>query len=213
MSWSLTDISDAVSTGLRARAQSDDLAQVVYGFDTEDELGLHPLIQDSLRSVGYGVWPEQRYPGHWNRSRRSEGLRCDLVLTHRGLPLRDPEIKNTIFDCLEAEDPQSAFWLEIKTVAQFETDGPFRRYSSELFSPVTRDVRKIWNDGLIRCGGLLLVLFTQGQVVADHDLTAWQRRCLDRGYPIGPPVVRGFPILDRIGNNWCAVAAFSVRGG
>jgi len=48
--------------------------------------------------------------------------------------------------------------------------------------------------------------------VADHDLATWHRRCLQRGFPVGAPSVRGFEIINRIGNGWCAAAVFSVRG-
>ena len=212
MRWSTADIADCIETALRGRARADDLEQAVYGFDALDELGLHPLIQSALRKGGYGVWPEQRYPDDWHKRRRSEGRRCDLVLTRHGLPLRDPELKNTLFETQDAEDAAGAYWLEIKTVAQFETGGPFRRYASELLSPVTSDVRKIWNDRVIQHGGLALVLFTQTCEVAAHDLKAWHERCLKRGYPVGPPAVRGFTISDRIGNGWCAVAVFGVSG-
>ncbi len=215
MRWSISEIADAVAEGLAARARADDLEQAVSGFDASDDLGLHPLIHQTLRQAGWGVWPEQRYPsddlpgGH---PRRSEGKRCDVVLTRNGLPLRDPLVKGTLFDGQPAADPQQAYWLEVKTVAQFETGGPFRRYSAELLAPVAQDVRKIWSDSLIRHGGLLLVLFTQDSHVAEHDLDVWHRRCLDRGFPVGPPAVRGFVITDRIGNAWCAVAVFGVRG-
>ncbi|MEO1236865.1 MAG: hypothetical protein AAFX76_08770 [Planctomycetota bacterium] len=214
MRWSVPDLADAVERGLRKRAAADDAAQVVYGFDTLDELGLHPVVRESLTDAGYGAWPEQRYPGHVHKRSKAEGQRCDLVLTPppEALPLRDPEVKHTLFDGEPAADPEAAYWLEIKTVAQFETDGPFRRYSAELLSPVTKDVRKIWTDGKIRFGGLLLVLFTQSREIAEHDLAAWHTRCIDKGYPVGPPSVRGFAITDRVGNGWCAAAVFGVRG-
>lgn len=212
MRWSTADIADAVEAGLRQRARADDLEQAVYGFDALDELGLHPLIHHALRNAGFGVWPEQRYPGHWHKQKRSEGLRCDVVLTAGGRPLREPEVKGTLFDTPDAQDPEAAYWLEIKTVAQFETAGAFQRYTSELLSPVAADVKKIWNDSVIRHGGLLLVLFTQDQQTAEHDLIAWHQRCLERGYPVGPPALRGFAVTDRIGNAWCALGVFGVRG-
>lgn len=212
MRWFPADIADAVEAGLRARAAADDAAQAVYGIDALDELGLHPLIAEAIAAEGYGVWPEQRYPGHWHKTKKSHGLRCDLVLTRDGLPLRDPEIKDTLFDATAAEDAEAAYWLEVKTVAQFETSGAFKRYSAELLQPVAKDVQKIWSDGVIRHGGLLIALFTQSQEVAEHDLAAWHERCLRKGYPVGPPAVRGFAINDRIGNAWCAAAVFGVRG-
>lgn len=210
--WSAADIADAIEAGLQRRRDADDLEQAVYGFDALDELGLHPILFDALGAVGWGVWPEQTYPSDEGKRRKSEGKRCDCVLTRRGLPLRDREVRGTVFDTIEAEDPADAYWLEIKTVAQHETSGPFRRYSAELLNPVQKDVRKLWSDGVIRHAGLLLVLFTENHEVAEHDLAAWHDRCLRKGLPIGSPAVRGFPIVDRIGNAWCSTAVFGVRG-
>ena len=212
--WSPADLADAIAEGLKRRAAEDDAGQAVYGFDALDELGLHPVVRGALTDAGYGAWPEQRYPGHWHKRKRSEGLRCDLVVTPApgALPLRDPEVKATLFDASPAVDAEAAYWLEVKTVAQFETGGPFRRYSAELLAPVTKDVKKVWSDTVIRHGGLLLVLFTADRETAEHDLVRWHERCLDRGYPAGPPAVRGFGITDRIGNAWCGVAVFGVKG-
>lgn len=212
MRWSAADLADAVAEGLLARAHEDDLEQAVYGFDALNELELHPLIQRSLLAAGYGVWPEQRYPSDWGRSKKSEGQRCDIVLTPDARPLRNPQVKDTLFDTPDAVDAEQAYWLEVKTVAQHETGGPFRRYSAELFSPVTADVKKLWEDGVIRHAGLLLVLFTESKTVADHDIAAWHERCLEKGIPAGAPASRGFAINDRIGNAWCAAAVFGVRG-
>lgn len=213
VNWSTAELADAVAAGLRRRAAQEDLEQAVYGFDHLDELGLHPVIHQALQDAGFGVWPEQRYPSDGSRPRRSEGKRCDAVLTPQGLPLRDPQTRGTLFDTLEAVDPETAYWLEIKTVAQFETSGPFRRYSSELLSTVAEDVKKLWTDSVIHHAGLLLVLFTADQPTAAHDLLAWHTRCIERGYPVAPPVVRFLPITDRIGNGCCSVAVFGVRGG
>ena len=213
MQWSTTDIADAVHTGLVERAEADDTEQVVYGFDALNELGLHPIIQSAFQKAGYGVWPEQRYPGDWKRRSKAEGKRCDIVLTPDDRPLRNPEVKGTLFDDARAIDAQQAYWLEIKTVAQHEPEGPFTRYSAELLSPVTHDIKKLWSDPLVRHAGLLLLLFTEDQRVAEHDLEAWHRRCIERGYPVSPPVVRQVAICDRIGNAWCAAAVFPVRRG
>ena len=212
MRWQPPDIADAVAAGLVLQAEQDDAEHAVYGFDALDELGLHPVIQRSLVGEGYGAWREQRYPGHWHKTKRSEGLRCDLVLTPDGRPLRDQTVKGTLFDTGEAVDAQAAYWLEIKSVAQYETSGAFKRYSAELLSPVMKDVKKIWSDGVIQHGGLLIVLFTETQEIAEHDLAVWHERCLRKGFPVGLPAVRGLPISDRIGNNWCSVAVFGVRG-
>lgn len=210
--WSTPDIAEAVANGLLARAAQDDAEHAVYGFDALDELGLHPVLQGTLRDAGYGVWPEQRYPGHWGKRKKSQGLRCDIVLTPEGKAMRSEAVRGTLFDDGNAVAPQGAYWLEVKTVAQYETSGPFKRYSAELLSPVAKDVKKIWSDGVIQHGGLLLVLFTETQQVAEHDLAVWHERCLRKGFPVGPPAVRGIPLSDRIGNAWCTAAVFGVRG-
>jgi hypothetical protein len=212
MTWSVADIADAVEAGFRRRAEADDAEQAVYGFDALAELGLHPIIFDALGESGWGVHPEQTYPSDYGKRKRSEGKRCDCVLTRAGLPLRDREVRGTIFDAIQAEDPEDAYWLEVKTVAQHETSGPFRRYSAELLNPVLKDVRKLWSDGVIRHAGLLLVLFTEDAEVAEHDLAVWHDKCLSRGLPVSAPAVRGLTITDRIGNAWCSVAVFGVRG-
>lgn len=212
MRWFPADIADAVARGLARRAKLDDAEQAVYGFDALAELGLHTILHSALADAGFGVWPEQRYPGHWHKTNRAQGLRCDVVLTPDGLPLREQAVRGTLFDTRKAIDPQAAYWLEVKTVAQYEIDGPFRRYSAELLSPVAKDVKKIWSDGVIQHGGLLIVLFTENQETAEHDLAAWHERCLRRGFPVGPPAVRGLSIGDRIGNRWCTAAVFGVRG-
>ncbi len=213
MRWSTADIADALDAALRQRAQRDDIEQAVYGVDALDELSLHPLIHQALRDAGWGVWPEQRYPGDRGRENRAHGKRCDVVLTDSpDLPLRDPWVKGTLFDDRPAADPEEAYWLEVKTVAQHERSGPFTRYSSELLSPVAQDVKKLWADPVIRYAGLLIVLFTQTRQIAEHDLLAWHHRCVERGYPVAPPALRGLPINDRIGNAWAAAAVFGVRG-
>jgi len=211
--WSRAEIVDHVVAALEDRARADDLEQVVYGFDHLDELGLHPLLHSGLRKAGWGVHPEQRYPGDRGKRSKAEGQRCDIVLTPDGRPLQEPDIAQTLFDPLDAAPLSRAYWLEVKSVAQYETSGPFRRYSAELLSSVSQDVKKLWADDGVRFGGLLLLLFTETPEVAEHDLAAWHRRCMERGLPVTPPAIRGVRLTDRIGNSWCAAALFGVRGG
>jgi hypothetical protein len=129
------------------------------------------------------------------------------------ITLREENARGTLFDLpgAGAVDPQDAYWLEIKTVAQFESSGPFARYSAEMLSPVALDVKKLWLDGLIRHAGLLLVLFTESRDIAEHDVEAWRRKVLDKGYPLGRGATKGFKLTDRIGNGWSQIGLFSVR--
>jgi len=213
--WDVIEIVEAVEAGLRSQAQACDAEQAVYGIDGLDELELHPMIQDSLKQATYGVWPEQRYPSHRParpRRRRSEGQRCDIVLTSdTDQPLVEPDAEATLFAEENALPLEAAYWLEIKTVSQFTTEGPFPHYSKELLSPVARDIRKLADDPLIFHAGLLLILFTADQSTAEHDLQAWEQRCLRRGLPVAPPVARHFKITDRLGNGITSVGLFPVR--
>ncbi len=212
MRWFAADIVEAVAKGLAQHAEAENAEQAVYGLDCLDELQLHPIIAQSLRQTGYGIWPEQRYPDDWHLANQAQGKRCDLVLTPNANSqgLREQNIIGTLFDTPDLTDPEQAYWLEIKTVAQFETSGPFKRYSAELLSPVAADVKKLHADSHIFHAGLLLVLFTQTKEVAEHDLHAWHDKCLDRGYPIATGATRTFEITDRIGNGCCAVSLFGV---
>lgn len=211
MAWDVVSICEAVAGGLRDRAEADDLEQAVYSIDALDELGLHPLIQRSLADAGFGVWPEQRYPADRTSRRKSEGKRCDIVLTPNGRALMEPDVEATLFEPADAVALEAAFWLEVKTVSMFTTEGPFARYSAELLQPVTHDVKKMAKDGALYHAGLMLVLFTADQQIAHHDLAAWERRALERGYAVAPPIVRGFALNDRLGNGWCSVGLFPVR--
>jgi len=213
MHWSPADIADAVTAGLKNQAAADDLEQAVYGLDARDELALHPLIRHALQQAGYGAWSEQRYPEARTKRRRSEGQRCDLVLTRDGRPLRDPAAEATLFDAVvDAADWREAFWLEIKAVTQFTCDGPSSQYSRELLNPVTQDLRKLADAADLVHAGLPLVLFTADEEVAQHDIGAWLDRAWKRGLSLQPPACRGFAITDRLGNAWCGVAVSAVRG-
>ena len=134
-----------------------------------------------------------------------------MVLTPDGRSLAEPDAEATLFADPDAVPLEQAYWLEIKTVAQYTTEGPFARYSSELLAPVARDIRKLAQDPVIFHAGLLLVLFVESAEIAEHDLDAWYRRVLQRGYPVAPGIRRGFDLTDRLGNAHVAVALFPIR--
>jgi hypothetical protein len=79
--WAFDHLADAVAAGL-ARAEADLAAeQAVHGLDIRRELDIHPILHAGLRAAGYGVTPEQRFPRDRVHRRRSQGVRCDLVVT------------------------------------------------------------------------------------------------------------------------------------
>ncbi|MBI1368935.1 MAG: hypothetical protein GC162_09815 [Planctomycetes bacterium] len=212
MRWDVVDIVEGAFDALAKAARDCDAEQAVYGIDALAELGLHPIIQRGLRDAGFGVRPEQAFPSALGaRKRKSEGKRCDIVLIPDGASLVDPEAEATLFSPDDAVPLEAAYWLEIKTVSQFTTDGPFARYSAELLSPVRQDIRKLAQDPMIFHAGLLLVLFTIDRPTAEHDLKIWEEQCLKRAFPVAPPIVRDMPITDRLGNAHMTVALFPIR--
>ncbi len=111
--------------------------------------------------------------------------------------------------------PQDAMWIEVKALGQFEyadgVPGPNPSYASRLVRSVTADAGKLAGDVAIEYAGVLVVVFTADEQTAEHDVLMLAHRCLDRGLPIGGPIRRGVPILDRIGNGMCNVVMFPVR--
>ena len=209
--WSIADIADALAEGLAAHFARLDEEHAVYGLDALPELAVHPVIAAAFAQAGFGVHQEQRYPSDRTKKRGSEGDRCDLVLTKDALPLAAPDRAPTLFDPADAVDLTDAFWLEVKVIPQFTIDGPNHRYTAELVAPAVRDVAKLARDPRIVHAGVLIVLFVANQVVADHDLSVWQNRCLDRGAPIGSPSVRCVPMTERHGNAVCAIALYPIN--
>jgi hypothetical protein len=231
--WNAEAIVEIVVAGFSRVAGEREREQAIAGLDQLDEVALQSLIGEILRAAGFGVWPEERYPGDRLHRRRSRGKRCDLVLTPAGEPLRRECSETSLggASSLPAglpEGPDSgpkarlpapgspvqlhadAFWLEIKTVAQYSPRGPARDYGSRLLGDVADDVGKIASDPGIRHAGLMLVLFTRDRETARHDLLAWQVRCLERDLPVFTPAVGGFPLNDRLGNGQATVALFPV---
>jgi hypothetical protein len=112
-------------------------------------------------------------------------------------------------------EPEDAFWLEIKLVAQHcftsGVPGPNNAYSSELLRGVPADIAKLAGDRQIVHAAAALIHLTTDEATAEHDLVALLHRCLDRGLDILSPCTRRFAITDRIGNRTCSVSVIGVR--
>jgi hypothetical protein len=105
--------------------------------------------------------------------------------------------------------PDEAAWVEIKVVAQFAfthgVPGPNSAYSSELTGSLARDLSKLKSEPLVRHGAVMLVLFTQDERTAEHDVSIALHRCLDRDCRFRSPHAARFPMLDRAGNALCTI--------
>lgn len=211
--WRDRDITQACADALRRRAHASDEEQSPYGLDSLKELEIQSTLRDGLTAAGFGVHAEVRLPRRATLPKRSEGERCDIVLTDRpGVPLIDPLDAGTLF-ATSGVPMAEAFWIEVKCVHQFAlVDGvarPSNAYSAQLLTAAVGDLRKLAVQGL-PFASILLVMFGADEPTLTHDLTMWAHRCLDLGLPISAPVNEGFAITDRIGNTRCEVALTRV---
>lgn len=210
--WSLAEIADSIAAGLSRRSLADRREQAVRGLDSLNELQLHAVLESILVEAGFGVQREQRYPVARGRRRRSEGERCDFVLTPPGCPLTKEEAVATLFAPAHTTAASQALWLEVKVVAQFTEEGGNRSYASELQHPVRRDAVKLAREEAIEHAALLLVLFTDHPRTAQHDLEVWEKRSEERGVSIRGRYLRHVDVLDRLGNSCCTIALLRVKG-
>lgn len=209
--WSIADIADALEIGLTHKAEQLDKEHAVGGLDSLEELDLHPIIATALLEAGFGVHREQRYPADQIKRKRSEGERCDFVLTQDKLPLAIPSDVPTLFDPPNAIPLSEAYWLEVKVVYQYTQDGPNHNYTSSLLTPGRRDVLKLAKDRGINHRGLLILLFSQDERVAEHDLAQWLHGALNQNLPISSPSLRDIAITDRLGNALCKIALYPLH--
>ncbi|MBX3409799.1 MAG: hypothetical protein KF859_07925 [Phycisphaeraceae bacterium] len=197
------------------------------GIDALDETSLHPVLARAFVAGGHGVTREYLYPGRvQDRPRGTERERCDLLLTPAGgaiEPVQDPVREAVRSDLEEASlfagllprpeprgsAPEDCYWLEVKTVAQYEyvdgVPGPNRRYASGLVRAIKTDLRKLSAEPFARSGALALVLFTAHEEVARHDVPIALHRALDAGVLFRPPLRRSFEIIDHAGNACCTL--------
>jgi hypothetical protein len=191
------------------------------------------MLARGLREAGFAVFRETPYPGQPRvLPKESERQRCDLVVApggtagiadsvRQGKELRKAE--GTLFAAVAHEllappvgslPPEEALWVEVKTIGQHTyvdgLAGPNRSYASQ-FNTCMADIRKLAGGRSIGHAVLALVLFNESAVVAEHDLTAFMHKCLDRRLPVADLRRESVPIADRIGNAVCTVGLVSVR--
>lgn len=163
--------------------------------------------------------------------------RCDLVLTPEPNQTLDDSLKTekqrreeaatlegSLFASLPTSDiahptshipPESCFYLELKLCGQYTNTsgipGPNRTYTSDLTRAPLADLKKLAEDHRIQHAGVMLIVFTEGEQVARHDIAILAHRVLDRNWPISSPTLRSFPISDRMGNSVCTVCLIGMR--
>lgn len=190
-SW--PDLVDAAAAALAKEAALRQEEAAVRDLDALLERGLVDVLADGLAARGIVVERERRYPIHAERKKRSEGLRCDLVLSAPGAPARD------------------TVWLEVKRVAQHVELAAVTGFASRLAHVATADIAKLAADRGVPRGALLVVIHAEDETTGDAVVRALAHRCLDEGLPIELPYLRHVALLDRMGNAVSTIALIPVR--
>jgi hypothetical protein len=213
--WDFPNIADHLQEVLRAAEDELRLEQAVYGLDARDERQLQALLAERLTAY-YDVAREVHYPSSKGR-KLSHRMRCDVVLTPRGRPLRpDLEPDVTLFDLpaagvapLQYCEPGDALWLEVKVAYQFR-EGNIRHggYGAQWRQKVVADLQKMEAEPLIREAGLVLIVFNESRDILDKDLELFEDVLALKEVLAGFRQVRSVPILDRIGHALCTAAVW-----
>jgi len=232
MTPALEQILDATLTSLANHADLLDIEQAVGGLDSLAELQLHQLVERGLKKSGFGVHREAFYPSDGDAyTNKNHRQRCDFALTlNPDLKLHDPvhemqqlamaqstlfaDIPQSALDLSSSSPPEDAWWIEVKSCSQHAyRDGipsPNPSYTHELVTGLQADVCKLSADPQIWHGCVLVVVFTESEDIAKHDLNQAARVCLDQALPIRSPTIGCRSITDRAGNGCVAVGIFPI---
>jgi hypothetical protein len=183
------------------------LEQAVYGLDAREEREIQALLADGLVQ-SYDVAREVHYPSSAGK-KLSHRMRCDLVLTPKGRPLRLDSRPAGLFDPVDACPPGDGLWLEVKCAYQFREGGERHGgYGQQWRSAVMEDLRKMEAEPMIREAGLVLIVFNESHAIIDKDLELFENVLAEKEVLAGFRQVQSVPIVDRIGHRLCTVAAW-----
>ena len=197
--WDFAEVARGVAAGLARVERGLCEEQAVRGLDALSEVALQAAAAEALAGEGFGVAREVRYPGAAARPRRSEGWRCDLVLTP---PARDGG-GSTV-------DAGDRLWLEMKRVAQFAPERQTSGYAAALQGAVWRDLAKLAADPGVGHAAQVVIVFTAEEAAARHDLEVSLERAWSRGLRFDLAACLPLPIVDRTGNAWCTTAVVRI---
>jgi hypothetical protein len=205
--WVFSTVADRIGEVL-ARAEADlRLEQAVYGLDAKDERELHTVLANGL-TTHYEVAREVHYPSSVGR-KLTHRLRCDIVLTPKGRPLKLDFAPPTLFDSPNMATASEALWLEVKIAYQFR-EGGIRHggYGAQWRTNVVDDLRKMETEPLIKDAGLVLIVFNESGEILNKDLELFEDVLARKEVLAGFRQVRSIPILDRVGHRVCTAAVW-----
>ena len=208
LKWDFCTVADELGRSVREAEDELRLEQAVYGLDARDERALQTLLATRLTSA-YDVAREVHYPSTKGR-KLTHRMRCDLVLTPRGQPLRlDTAGPPGLFDPPSLCEPVDALWLEVKVAYQFREGGARHNgYGAQWRTAVLDDLRKMEADPLIHEAGLVLIVFNESEDILAKDLELFEDLLARREVLAGFRQVRSVPILERNGHRLCTVAVW-----
>lgn len=220
-------VADAAVAALRAAADERDLAQDVRGIDSLPERDIQPMLATGFEAAGLHPLREVRFPLRAGEPVRSVGTRCDFVLRTTDAPLDlgddvdaegdDADEDPGLFAELEPEpdatpipmEPESAFWLEVKTGAACRDLGDAGDLGT-LPKRTTIDLARLAHASGVRHAAVLVVAFGPDEATLAHDAHALDRHAAEQGLPTLGAIVRTFPLADRHGNAAGLVAVIPV---
>lgn len=207
LSWDFSTLADHLEAAVRDAEAELRLEQAVYGLDARDELEIQKTLAARL-TAWYEVAREVHYPSTVGR-KLTHRMRCDLVLSPKGSPLRLDVAPPTLFDPSDQCDPAAALWLEVKCAFQFREGGARHGgYGAQWRQAVVADLRKMEADPLIREAGLVLIVFNESREVLDKDLELFEDVLALKEVLAGFRQVRSVPITERIGHRLCTLAVW-----
>jgi hypothetical protein len=203
--YDLSTVADHLGEAIASAERALRLDQAVYGLDSLEELELHQVL-DRYLALHYEVAREVHYPSSAG-AKRTHRMRCDLVLTPKGRPLKRDIHPDTLFDPPDQCDPAEALWLEIKAAYQFREGG--RRhggYGSQWSSAVVDDLKKMEAEAKIHEAALVLIVFNESDAILEKDLDLFESVLARKEVLAGFRQVRSVPITERIGHRLCTAA-------
>jgi len=207
LKWDFSTVADRLGEAVEAAENELRLEQAVYGLDAKDERELQTLLAERLKTH-FEVAREAHYPSSRGR-KLTHRMRCDLVLSPRGRPLKIDSAPTTLFDPAPDQicQPGDALWLEVKVAYQYREGGARHGgYGSQWRQAVVDDLRKMEAEALIHEAGLALIVFNESPEILTKDLELFEEVLARKEVLAGFRQVRTNPILDRIGHRLCTVA-------
>lgn len=207
MLFDLSTVADHLAGVLAGVEGELRLEQAVYGLDSLSEVELQELIATRMKAH-YEVAREVHYPSSAG-AKRTHRMRCDIVLSPKGWPLRLDTAPPGLFDPVQQCEPGDALWLEVKVAYQYREGGVRHTgYGNQWRQAVVEDLRKMEEEALIREAALVLVVFNESEEILEKDLDLFETVLAQKEVLAGFRHVRSTRIVDRIGHRLCTVAVW-----